>query len=694
MKQWSIAQLNKANAGAISEKYELPAIIAALLDIRGITSEEDIKNFLFNESEIDDPFEIKDMDKACIRIRQAVENNERICVYGDFDADGVTSTSLLYSYLETLGADVTYYIPARDTEGYGIHIPAIDKLNDDGVKLIVTVDTGISAIDEIAYADSLGIDTIITDHHMPSEKLPEAYAVVDMHREDCPSRFKMISGVGVAFKLVCALEGEYADIDMLLDNYSDLLCIGTIGDIMPLVKENRVFVKRGLRSINNRDRVGISSLAASSGLADKEISVSNVSFGLVPRINAVGRLGISNDSVTLLTTEDYDEAQRIAAKLSDNNSERQRIEKEILAQIDVLVTQNPSLVNDRVVVIDGEGWHQGVIGIVAARIKDIYGKPCIIITREGDDCRGSGRSIEGFDIWEAVSSCSDLLGHFGGHPMAAGMSLDEKNIDAFRRKINDFARAKGKMPYDKLKIDLKLNSAALNVQLAKDIGYLAPFGNGNTVPVFQLSKMKLLSVTALAGNKHLKLHFSNGQNRVTALWFYTSTEDNPYKIGDEVDLAVNLDVSTYKNNESLSVSIKAIKFSDVDYTEYIDSERIYESFLSNEKLDKATVRTIIPTRKAFEVIYRYLRELGHSRNLRTDVLLYRLNKHILSHNAPVPPLSYGQLRVALRALNELGLIELEESMQSASFSMLKPANNVKLEDAPVLKKLKEVYQSE
>lgn len=684
MKQWSVAKLNKENAGTISERYELPPIICALMDIRGFVTEEDIRDFLFNESTIEDPFELKDMDKACERIQGALNNGERICVYGDFDADGVTSTSLLYSYLDTVGADVTYYIPARDSEGYGMHNEAIDKIKADGVELIVTVDNGISAVEEVAYAKSLGIDTVVTDHHLPGDKLPEAYAVVDMHRPDCKSKFKTISGVGVAFKLVCALEGEYADVDMLLDNYSDLLSIGTIGDIMPLVKDNRVFVKRGLKSINNSDRAGINALCEASGLANKEISAGNISFGLVPRINAAGRLGLSSDSVTLLTTEDYSEAQKIAVKISDDNTERQRIEKEIITDIEELISQNPGLVNDRVIIIDGNNWHQGVIGIVSARVKDMYGKPCIIITKDGDICKGSGRSIEGFDIWKAVSSCSDLLDHYGGHPMAVGLALIGENISEFRRRINEFAKNNGEMPFDRLNIDLKLNSSALNVELAKDLKYLAPFGNGNPVPVFQLSRLKLTGITPLASDKHLKLSLTNGKNRISALWFFTSTQDNPFKIGDEVDLAVNLDVNVYKNTESLSIIIKDIKFSNVDYTDYIRSNRLYESFESGEKLSKSQLLNIIPTRADFALIYRRLRDIGTLSNVRLDVLLYRID----------PKLTYAKLRVALRAMSELGLIEYSNSARRASINVPEIHTKVNLEDAPVIKHLKEVYQSE
>ncbi|MEE3333921.1 MAG: single-stranded-DNA-specific exonuclease RecJ [Ruminococcus sp.] len=682
MKQWSIAKLNKDNAAAISEKYDLPPIVSILLDIRGISTERDIESFLYNESEIENPLALKDMDKAVERIKRAIDNGEKICVYGDFDADGVTSTALLYSYLEAVGADVMYYIPSRETEGYGMHNSAIDKFNADNVNLIVTVDNGISAVEQITYSNSLGIDTVVTDHHMPGETLPDACAVVDMHRSDCKSEFKTISGVGVAFKLVCALEGEYADIDMLLDNYSDLVCIGTIGDIMPLIKDNRVFVKRGLININNSDRPGVASLVKVSGLADKDISVSNVSFGLVPRINAAGRLGASNDSVSLLLSDDFGESESIASKLGENNSDRQHIEKEIIDSINKLIYGDPSMIKDRIIVIDGYDWHQGVIGIVSARIKDYFGKPCIIITRGEDICRGSGRSIEGFDLWEAVSSCSELLKHYGGHPMAVGLSLTEDKIDAFRKAINDFARNAGEMPFDKLKIDAKINSDIIDADFAADIKQLAPFGAGNPVPVFQLSNLRITGITPLSGNKHIRFTLAGAKKQFSALWFFKTPAENPYRIGDIVDAAVNLEVSLYKNTESLSVIIKDIKFSGVDYSEYIRSQRVYESFLCGESIDRDTLRTIIPTRGEFASIYRYLRDNVKSGGLRLDVLVYRMNSTV----------TYGKLKVALETMKELGLVEYNENMKGSFIRLLNVQNKVKLEDAPTIIKLKEVYR--
>jgi len=683
MKQWSVAKLNKERASSIAQNFDLPPIIATLLEIKGITSQEDIQNFLFEESRIDNPFEIMDMDKACERIKVSIENGEKICVYGDYDADGVTSTALLYSYLETVGANVMYYIPSRETEGYGMNINAIDALHKQDVKLIVTVDNGIAAIDEIDYANSLGIDTVVTDHHMPGDVLPNAVAVVDLHRSDCKSRFKLLSGVGVAFKLVMALEGEYGDLDTLLENYSDLVSLGTIGDIVHLVDENRVFVKRGLVNLANSDRVGISALIEQSGLADKELTAGNVSFTLVPRINAVGRLGLSQDSLSLLLTDDYDYAYEMACKLDEDNSERQKIEKDILNKINSLISENPQLVQDRVLIIDGEDWHQGVIGIVSSRIKDIYGKPCIVLSRNGDTCKGSGRSIDGFDLWEAVNSCSHLLTRYGGHTMAVGLGLDCDKIDEFRKAINRFAAEKEDMPFATLKIDCKLNPAFIDTNLAKQLRYLQPFGAGNSTPIFQLCNLKITNIVPVSNDKHLKIFFNGKNSFITAMKFFVSSAEFPYKIGDVVDIAVTLDVNEYKNSEYLSVIIKDIKFSDVDNLVYLESNRIFERFSIGEMLTDSEYLSLIPTRDDFALVYRYLRQRKYLSNLHLDVIIHRLQNSI----------SYGKLRVIIYAMRDVGLIALNEDMKSLSIELLPVDGKVNFEDSALIKRLKEEYNN-
>ena len=679
MKLWTVAELNKAEASEIQNKYGLPAIIAMLLQIRNIKTKEEIEDFLYNDSEIASPFEIKDMDKAVNRIKRSLDNCDLICVYGDYDADGVTSTALLYSYLETIEANVMFYIPSRENEGYGMNKSAIDFLNEKGVKLIVTVDNGIAAIEEIAYASSLGIDTVVTDHHMPTGEFPKACAVVDLHREDCNSKFKSLSGVGVAFKLIMALEGEYCDTNSLLDNYADILTIGTIGDIVELKGENRVFVKRGLRSIMNSDRAGIEALVQSSGLAGKNISAGNVSFTLVPRINAVGRLGLSEKSVKLLLTEDFVEAEEISVQLCDDNAERQQIEKDILDKIDLRIQQDPSLVLDKVIVIDGEDWHQGVIGIVASRIKEAYGKPAIVISRNGNEAKASGRSVEDFPLSEAVFSCADVLTHYGGHPMAVGLSLESDKIELFRKRINEYAQSFGNMPFDKLNIECKLNPAFLSVDIVDSLSHLQPFGAGNPTPIFGLYNMTLINIIPLSNNKHLKLVFSRNNTTVNVMKFFTSTEEFPYKIGDTLDLAVTLDTNEYNGNISVSVIAKAIKASADNADDILKSLRIFEKFCNGESLSAEDIRSILPDRNDFALLYRFLKS-NNGYDFPFETLVYKLDNK----------LSFGKIRVILEAMSELGLIEICEGLKESHIKLVEVTGKVDLDSARIISKLKGV----
>ncbi|MCH5297640.1 MAG: single-stranded-DNA-specific exonuclease RecJ [Ruminococcus sp.] len=679
MKLWTVAPLNKQEANEIQSKYDLPSIIAMLLSIRGINTREAIENFLGDDSQLASPFEIKDMDKAVNRIRRAIEECEPICVYGDYDADGVTATTLMYSYLETVGANAMYYIPSREDEGYGMNNKAVDFLNEKGIKLIVTVDNGIAAINEIAYAKSLGIDTVVTDHHMPLSELPNACAVVDLHRSDCNSKFKHLSGVGVAFKVIMAIEGEYCDTNSLLDNYADLLAIGTIGDIVELTGENRVFVKRGLESIINSDRIGINALIENSGLAGKNISASNVSFTLVPRINAVGRLGLSHKCVSLFMTEDFEEANEIASELCSDNTDRQNIEKEILKEIDNKIKENPSLVLDRIIVIDGEDWRQGVVGIVASRVKEIYGKPTIIISRIGDVAKASGRSVEGFPLCDAVFACADLLTHYGGHPMAVGLALESKKIELFRKRINEYACSFGKMPYDSIKIDCKLNPAYISTDIVSDMSYLQPFGAGNPTPLIGLYNMTLKNIIPLSNNKHLKLVFTRNGTVINAMKFSTSCEEFPYTVGDVLDLAVTLSINEYNGNQSVSVIIKEIKASDDDNMRQLESLRLYEDFCLGNSLSREQAISILPTRDDFAILYRFLRQNG-GYNFQIETLMHRLSNK----------LDYGKIKVIIEAMNELHLIEIIEGMNSCKINLLNVENKVDIGSARIIKALLEV----
>lgn len=681
MKLWKVAPLDKNEANAIQNQYHLPGIIAMLLQIRSITTAQEIEDFLHNDTEIEPPWDIKDMEKACVRVHEAIAQEELICVYGDYDADGVTSTALLYSYLEAVGARVMYYIPSREAEGYGMNNAAVDTLHQKGVKLIVTVDNGIAAINEIRYAKSLGIDTVVTDHHMPLGELPDACAVVDLHRRDCPSRFKQLSGVGVAFKLIMALEGEYCDVDSLLDMYADLLCLGTIGDIVELKSENRVFVKRGLLSMRHTERTGLYALIRNAGLMGKPITAGNVSFTLVPRINAVGRLGASGRSVELLLTNDEEEAGEFAAAMSYDNAERQQIERDILEKIDARVTRDPRLVMDKVLVLDGENWHQGVVGIVASRIREIYGKPTIIISRDGENAKASGRSVEGFALCDAVAACGDLLTHYGGHPMAAGLSLPSANIDVFRKRINDYADRQSTMPFDTLHIDCKLNPAAISLDLVGELNVMKPYGAGNPTPVFGFFNMVLTNIIPLSNNKHLRLVLSRGSVSMSAMLFFTSTEDFPYEKGEVLDIAATLEINEYNDRSSVSVIVKDVKAHDEDAEQTLSSGRIFETFCRGGRLRREELQSILPDREDFALLYRYLRDRG-GYNRRTETLVGRLQNR----------LSYGKIRVALEAMNELGLIQIQEGLKTNRITLRRVSRKVDLSSASIIKKLREVTQ--
>ena len=680
MKVWSVAKVNKERAIAMASKLEIPPLLAMMLDIRGITKEEDVINFLQENKDFSDPFLMKDMDKAVERITTAVENGEKICIYGDYDADGVTSTSLLYSYLrDSLGADVMFYIPTRKGEGYGMNKSAVDKIHSQGITLIITVDNGISAREEIDYANILGIDTVITDHHMPSGAIPKAVAVVNAHQKDDKSPFKDFSGVGVAFKLVMAIEGEYADVDSLLENFSDIATLGTIGDIVPLVGENRTLVKNGLRHIQNSDRIGINAMKQESGIAEKEINSSNVAFTLVPRINAGGRLGSSEKSVNLLLTEDEDEAVTIADKLGMDNRERQSIEKEILASIDEEVRRTPNIVNDKILVFAGKGWHQGVVGIAASRIKDIYDKPTIIIGIDDDGvARGSGRSVEGFSLCDAVFACSEHLTHFGGHPMAVGISLEKEKINDFRKAINAYCKDI-KMPYNILHIDCKLNPNQLDLSILDCLSYIEPCGASNPSPIFGLYNMTIIATKEMGNGKHMRITLSRGKGQVPvyAVYFNHNFQSCSYRNGDIVDVAVSLDRNIYNGQENLSVIIKDIKYSQSNNEELIDSERIFDKFAKRYKLTKNEVMSILPTRNDFAYVYRFLKQ----------------NKgFIYGEYALVNALNYkismGKLIVILYSMKELGLINWQQGLYQSIIEM-KESGKVNLEDSVFIKKLKE-----
>ena len=619
-KKWLIPQLDKEKASFLSASCGVDPFAALLLVSRGITEKEQVEAFFAPDAPLCNPFSIKDMDKAVERISLAVERGERIAVYGDYDADGVTASSLLYLYFEMIGADVVCYIPDRESEGYGLNIRAIDSLRNDGVDLIVTVDNGISAIKEAEHIRQLGMGLVITDHHKVGPRLPEADAVVDPHREDDTCGFEDWAGVGVAFKLICALsDGESEDI---LEMFCDLIAVGTIADIVPITGENRTIVRRGVKKINSGENPGLNALREVSGNAERSLSASSVAFSLVPRINAAGRLERAEKAFELLISQSGERAKKIALEIDADNAARQELEQKITREAQAQLLSQPQRAFDRVLVFDGEGWHGGVIGIVAARFVERFSRPCIVITSDGVNAKGSGRSIEGFSLYDAINSVSDLLTHFGGHPLAAGFGIAAKDIPQFRERINEYARTV-QMPFAELRLDCRLRPRFISSELLPVIESLEPFGAGNPQPLFGLFDMTVASVQALKGGKHVRLTLTKENANITALKFSTPFETFPYRPGDRVDLAVRLEKNEYMGQTRVSIYIKDIRMAGTDDEKYLRSVRLYEKLRRKEKVRPEHARLAVPDRTFIASVYRFLKANGGFFG-DTDILCYRL----------------------------------------------------------------------
>lgn len=670
-KQWIVAQSDKELAATIAEDYNLDPLEALLLVSRGITSQQQIEDFYSESAELSNPFDILDMDKAAQRVAAAIDNFERIAVYGDYDADGVTATAVLYSYLQMKGADVVYRIPDRESDGYGLHDGVVDELHDMGVKVIVTVDNGISAIDQAERCKQLGIDLVVTDHHVAGDELPDCVAVVDPHRPDCESEFKDFAGVGVAFKLICAVEG---DDEELFNEFADLVAIGTIADIVSLLGENRSIVKRGLELINNSSRAGIRALKKVAGYDGKKMTSTAVAFGIAPRINAAGRMGSAERALKLLITDDEQEAMQIAQELNLENAHRQELEQSIMKQIEQIIARQPSLKYDRVMVVSGEGWQSGVVGIVASRLVERYGRPAIVITECADgEAKGSGRSVQGFSLYDALHASSEVLDRFGGHTLAAGLGLKRENIDKFRKIINEYAKGV-EMPFPSLNLDCKLNPAYVNTDTLKILERLEPFGQGNKQPLFGLYGMTLNEIVPVSNGKHLRLVFSKGGNSVSVMKFGVGVEQFPFLPGDRLDLAVTLSPNEYRGSLQVSVFLREIKMSDEDEALCLESSRLFEKYKRSEHMSSAEAENAIPERDVFAKVYRFIRKNGGWKHS-VKMLCSRI------HDSVCTPCKVG---VSLDAMQELGLIERANGFISLPDEVIQ----VNLDDSNILKTLK------
>ena len=556
-KKWECYNLDNEKVEELVKKRHITNLLASILVNRGIIDGEKINVFL-NPTRKDfyNPFLMPDMEIAVKRIVKAIENKEKIMIYGDYDADGITSITVLKKYLNEIGLKTGEYIPNRLNEGYGLNKDAISKIYNDGYKLMITVDCGISGLEEVDYANSLGMEIIITDHHEPAEKLPEAIAVIDAKRKDNKYPFNQLAGVGVVFKLIQAISKELKLEEKEYLKYLDLVCIGTISDIVPLVDENRVIAKLGLKLIEKTKNIGLKTLLNIADL--KKIDSNAISFGVAPRINACGRMGFQEEALQLFLTEDSGEATKIAKRLVQFNQERQAKEKQIFEEVIEKIEKDDK--DKKCIVLAEENWHHGVIGIVASKITEIYYKPSILICLEGDKGKGSGRSVPGFDLYTALTKCSDYIEKFGGHSMAIGITIKKENFEKLKEAIEKYAQESNIsdiMPI--INIDKEINLKNINIEEVKSLELLEPFGEANKMPLFLLRNLKIDSIRALSGGKHLKLTLKQDNNIVDAIGFNMGDLSKEYLLGDKVDVVGTIEINSFGNKENIQINLKDIR---------------------------------------------------------------------------------------------------------------------------------------
>ena len=553
-KKWECYPKNEELAKQIAEKYQISEMIAEILINRKVDLDK-IEQFL-NPTRYDfhDPFLMPDMEKAVKRILEAMSKKEKIVIYGDYDVDGITSITVLKKFFADRGISVDSYIPNRLEEGYGLNKQAIDTLKD--YNLMITVDCGISGIEEIDYAMSLGIDVVVTDHHEPTEVLPKALAVVDAKRKDNQYPFNQLAGVGVCFKLIQAISLKMGLADKEYLKYLDIVCVGTISDIVPLVDENRVIAKLGLKLVSQTKNIGLRCLLESIGY--KKVDSTSISFGVAPRINACGRMGFEKEALRLFLTDSVEEAREIAKRLNQYNLERQTAEKKIFEEaVQMIETSEKDKAG---IILGSPNWHHGVIGIVSSKVTDLYFKPSVLVCFEGEEGKGSGRSIPGFDLHHALTECSSHLTKFGGHSMAVGVTIQKSEFEDFKEEFENFlqnSNIRDIIPI--VYIDEEVSLKEIDLETVKQIQLLEPFGEANKMPLFLFRNLKIHSIRTLSEGKHLKLTLKEDQVIVEAIGFNMGELASTYTIEDYVDVVGTLEVNRFNGNEQIQINVKEIR---------------------------------------------------------------------------------------------------------------------------------------
>lgn len=639
MKKWLCSP---APAGVNNEiTAQFGELLGGVMLSRGITTLDRAREF-FGCSSLSDPLLMKDMESAVDVIRQALDEGKKITVYGDYDCDGVTSTAMLYGYLDAMGAEVEYYIPDR-SEGYGMNIPALEKILDQGTELIITVDNGVSAVEEAEYIRQRGAQLVITDHHQPPQELPVCEACVNPHRQDDNSPFKELCGAGVVLKLLCALE---EDEEFVMEQYAELAAVGTIGDVMPLVGENRYIVRRGIEDIRASQNIGIDRLLRTAGVSPESVDATTVAFSICPRINAAGRIAAADKAVQLLMADSPEQAGLLSEELNLMNENRRAEEARIMEDVSRQLESDPSILRERVLVVSGEGWHHGVIGIVAARLLEKYGKPVLMISVENGEARGSARGIDGFSIYKLLDRCSRVLTKFGGHPKAGGFSLPADRIGDFRQMVYAFCReCYPKMPEYTVSADMEITGDRLTEEALNSLSQLEPCGEGNQRPVFLLRNCTVESKRAIKDGRYTSFELRSGGVKLKALCFGIPFAKFHPEQGSMVDIIAAAELNEFRGVKSVTLKVQEIRPSGFREDRFFAAQRTYEEISRGEGCDSRLAPRVIPDRNALMAVYDLLRKYGGAMSAE-ELCIYGGSD-----------LNYCMLRIALDTFASAGMAE-------------------------------------
>ena len=685
-KKWLISADHKACAERVAGELGLSRLTARVLAARGCDTTEKARDFMTQSVEgIHDPFLLKDMDKAVYEIRQAIENKQKIAVYGDYDVDGVTATCIMIQYLRKMGADCTYYIPDRLGEGYGLNEAAIQTLYDEGCRLLITVDSGITAEEEAEYAKKLGLKLIITDHHECKEILPVAAAVVNPRRVDNQYPFRELAGVGVAFKVICALE-RHRPIEELLAEYADVVAVGTIADVMPLVGENRIIVSYGLKYLQNTKNYGLRSLMQKLGLDTKVVTSNAVSFTMAPRINAAGRLGGASSAARMFLTDDPQEAAALAEHLCNLNHRRQEEENGIYEQITARLKAHPELTRGKTMLLWGDGWHNGVIGIVSSRLSDRYGVPCLLVSMTGDVGKGSGRSIKGFNLYAALEKNAHLLEKYGGHELAVGFTVKRENAEALRQALEDYAnetQAEEIVPC--VNVDCVVEPQELSLREVRGLTALEPFGMGNPQPVFLMNDVRIEEITPISHDRHIKLHLSRQGRYFYAFVFGMGAKSCQFVKGDLLDIVFSAEINSYRGNESTQLVIKDVRWAQCEEQADREAWTVYHAFAAGETIDHEDAALLAPTREELVAVFRHVKANAEDRMLSAPAAtLYRKVRY---EAKACSRMNVGKLLICLDIFRECGIFDYDINDTDVNIRIMNYQGKADVNGSAVLKTL-------